>query len=513
MEHQKRPDGRPSLAVTGASKTFNGIRVLHDVSFDLERGEVCALIGENGSGKSTLIKILSGFYDADPGLNVHLGGVDVTGQLKAGAERTGMAFIHQDLALVPSMTILENLRITRFCTGLGGRIRWAEERARVRTLLARVGMNVSPDTRVDALSVTERALVAISRGLAEIADTDHEGRLLVLDEPTAYLPHDGVERLFHVLRDLSDEGVTILFVSHRLDEVIAHCGRVLVLRNGRLVADEPVQGHASDSLVGLMLGQAAGRLYPPRDGTNVRASATPALLVEELSGAFCRGLSFVAAPGDIVGFIGLPGGGYDEIPYLISGARPATGRVRTSAGTLHLAGLDSATAIRHGVVLVPADRKGASAAMGMSVAENMTLPTMRRFTWARGILRHAAEREAVRQQLERFAAHPVRTDMKLGLMSGGNQQKVVLAKWVMADPQILALHEPTQGVDVAAKSEVFTHLVGLADQGKVVLVSSVEYEDLAHLCDRVHVIRDGALWKTLEGAQLTAGDLATAVYS
>lgn len=500
------------LNVQNASKTFNGIRVLDGVSFTQRAGEVCALIGQNGSGKSTLIKILSGFHAADPGIAIQMGRRDITGDLSAGAGRTGMAFIHQDLALVPSMTIVENLRINRFRTGLAGRIRWKDERATVRAALDEVDLDVSPDTRVGDLPMTERALVTIARGLSEIADSgsDHDDRLLVLDEPTAYLPHAGVERLFAVIRGLAADGTSILFVSHRLDEVLANCERVLVLRNGRLVADEPVPGHTGHSLVELMLGQPAEGMYPDRALTD----SAPWIEVHELAGRYADGVSFAAGSGEIVGFVGLPGGGYDEIPYLLTGATPARGgRIEIRGSSREAAGLTPNSALQFGVAMLPADRKRSGGALTLTAGENMTLPTLGRFVRWRTVLRSRAERQTVVGQMQRFDVRPQRSDLSLALMSGGNQQKVLLAKWIMAGPQVLALHEPTQGVDIGAKREVFAHLVTLASQGTVVLISSVEYEDLAHLCERVHVVAGGRIVRTLSGAKLTAREVAASVYA
>ena len=455
---------------------------------------------------------VSGFHAANPGIAVRMGGRDIADHLGVGAGRTGMAFIHQDLALVDSMTIVENLRINRFRTGLAGRIRWKDERATVLSALRKVGLDVSPDTRVGDLPITERALVAIARGLSEIADsvTVHEDRVLVLDEPTAYLPQAGVERLFDVIRGLAAEGTSILFVSHRVDEVLANCDRVLVLRNGRLVADETVTGHTGHSLAELMLGQPPEGMYPDRAPTD----SAPGIEVSELAGRYADGVSFAAGRGEIVGFVGLPGGGYDEIPYLLTGATPARGgRIEISGRSREATGLTPNNALQHGIAMLPADRKGSGGALSLTAGENMTLPTLGKFVRWRTVLRSRAERQAVLAQMQRFDVRPRRSDLSLELMSGGNQQKVLLAKWIMAGPQVLALHEPTQGVDIGAKREVFAHLATLAAQGTVVLISSVEYEDLAHMCERVHVVAGGRIVRTLSGATLTAREVTASVYA
>ena len=503
--------GAPTLVAEGLGKSFAGVRVLDDVSLRLAAGEVVGLIGQNGSGKSTLIKVLSGFHAPDAGARVHMGEHDVTAELGGGPARTGMAFIHQDLALVPAMTILENLRIARFSTGRGRRIRWPQEREVVRAALAQVGVHASPDARVGDLSVTERALVAIARGLGDTAPVGGpvQERLLVLDEPTAYLPREGVERLFGVVRDLSAHGVSMLFVSHRLDEVLEHCHRVVVLRGGRQVADVAVAGRSERDLVELMLGRPPEQMYPAVEA----APAGPGLRVTDLSGVDARRLSFAAAAGDVVGFVGLPGGGYDELPYLLAGAAGSTsGTVEVGGVAMPARGLTPRRALRAGIALLPADRKGAGGALGVGVQENMTLPTLGDHVRSRVLLRHRRERRTVDAELGRFDVRPARGDVALASLSGGNQQKVLLAKWMLARPRVLALHEPTQGVDVGAKRDVFAHLARLSRGGSVVLISSVEYEDLAHLCTRVHVVRDGSIVRTLERAELTAHAVATAVY-
>jgi ribose transport system ATP-binding protein len=500
------------LELTGLSKTFDGIRVLHDVTLTVRPGEILGLIGENGSGKSTLIKILAGFHQADSGGRVVMGDQDVTSELGAGAVRTGMAFIHQDLALVPSMTVLENLRIARFSIGLGGRIRWARERRLVRAYLRQAGLDVHPDTRVADLSVTEQALVAIARGLADIEENEQRlsHRLLVLDEPTAYLSHEGARRLFGVLRTLAEQGTSIIFVSHRLDEVRDLCHRVAVLREGELVAVVDADGRTERDLLELMLGRPAEELYPDPHAP----AGEPLLTVTGLAGGSLAELSFIARPGEIVGFAGLPGSGYDEVPYLLTGARPASAGRLTLAGTsLAAPGLTPRDGIAMGLALLPADRAAAGHAGALTVTENMTLPTLPAFTALRTLVRGAGERRAVAGELERFGIEPRRPASAMRFLSGGNQQKVLLAKWMLGRPRVLALHEPTQGVDVGAKREVFAHLSAAADAGAAVLVSSVEHEDLAHLCTRVHVFHAGRCVQVIERGELSPGRLAAAVYA
>ena len=498
------------LELAGVSKSFDDIRVLHDVTLAVRPGEILGLIGENGSGKSTLIKILAGYHAADPGAQITVGGQELASG--GGARRAGMAFIHQDLALVPSMTVLENLRIARFTTGLGWRIRWSRERAGVRRYLKQVGLDVHPDTRVGDLTVTEQALVAVARGLAdlEVDGEQAEHRLLVLDEPTAYLPHDGVQRLFAVLRDLTAGGASAIFVSHRLDEVRDLCDRVAVLRGGELVAQVETEGATEQQLLELMLGRPVEELYPD----TVTPDGVPLLEVDGLGGGMLRDLSFTARPGEIIGFAGLPGSGYDEVPYLLTGARRATaGRLRLDGTDLAVTALRPRSAIRLGMALLPADRLRAGCAPGLTVRENLTLPTLPSFTRWRSVVLQRLERKVALAQSDRFGVVPRQPESALRYLSGGNQQKVLLAKWMLGAPRVLALHEPTQGVDVGAKREIFAHLSDAAAAGAVVLMSTVEHEDLAHLCTRVHVFRAGRCVRVIEQRDLSPDRLASAVYA
>lgn len=499
-----------TLSVRNVSKSFFGNTVLSQFDLDIQRGEIVALIGQNGSGKSTFIKVLSGFHAPDNGGSFMLGSTDISNMLGQSAEKTGMAFIHQDLPLVPSMTIIENLRITKFQTGFLRRILWKKEAAEVARILETVGLDVSPFARIDQLSVTERALVAIARGLSEIqSGDDHDAQLLVLDEPTAYLPEDGVIRLFSVLKKLAESGASILFVSHRLDEVLDYCSRVVVLRGGKKVGDLATEGKTERDLVEIMLGQAPEKLYPDRS----QKLGEVMFEVEGLSGGEVQGMSFDGRRGEIIGFIGLPGEGYDQLPYLLVGAQKATsGKAKLNGQEFDCAQLNPAKAMAKKVVMLPADRKGSSGAGDISVGHNLTLPTMLNFAAGNFVINGKKEKSAVKHEIERAGVVPANGDARLATLSGGNQQKVLIAKWAMANPEVYVLHEPTQGVDVGAKRQVFAELDRLADNGALIVISSVEYEDLVNLCDRVHVVRDGNIVKTFTQAEMTSHDLATAVH-
>jgi ribose transport system ATP-binding protein len=498
-----------TLSANNVSKTFVGVTVLSNFELTLKTGEIVALIGQNGSGKSTFIKILSGFHQPDRGAEIKLGSHDISEKLGGKARETGMAFVHQDLPLIPSMSIIENLRITDFETGFAGTIRWKRESETVSKYLAMVGLDVSPRARVDSLSVTEQALVAIARSLSEIDSGDDLGaRMLVLDEPTAYLPNDGVVRLFEVIRKLADQGISILFVSHRLDEVIDYCTRAVVLRAGEKVADISLEGKVERDLVELMLGQIPEDIYPEITTT----FGAEVINVEGLAGQQIKHASFTARGGEIIGFVGLPGEGYDELPYLLVGARQATkGRLTIDGENIELKRITPGKAFDRGLVLLPADRKGSSGAVDISVGYNLSIPSLKVFSRG-GVLRKKKEQGTLQAELISADVRPANLRAALATLSGGNQQKVLVRKWFFSGPKVYVLHEPTHGVDVGAKRQIFAELARMAEAGASIIVVSVEFEDLVNLCHRVHVVRKGLIDSTLEGHALTVKELALAVH-
>jgi ribose transport system ATP-binding protein len=505
------PRSAPALDISGLSKSFSGVPVLTDVALRVERGEIHGLIGQNGSGKSTLIKVLAGYHEPDPGAATLVDGERVRGRIDASRGASlGIAFIHQDLALIPSASILDNVRIQHFTTGLGGRIRWSQERRTVAGYLTAVGLGASPGVKVGELSVTEQALVAIARGLSDLdaLRANHSGGLLVLDEPTAYLPRDGVERLFKSLRGLAARGTSVLLVSHRLDEILEVTDRVSVLRDGRLVDTVTTTDTTQARLIELMLGQPLGSLYPDHaDGAAERA-----MNVEGLRGILIKELSFAIRPGEIIGFTGLPGMGSEELPYLLGGAvRPRSGRLSVGGRTIDLARLTPRAAIRAGIHLLPADRQARGGALALSVQENLSIPFLQQHS-VRGVLRSRREAQQVASVLRQYQVRPSDPARTLGTLSGGNQQKALIGKWLQTRPELFVLHEPTQGVDIGSKKEIFAQLAQLAAAGTGTVVASVEHEDLAHICDRVYVMRGGRVHRELRGSQLTTGRLLEAVY-
>ena len=492
----------PVVDVRGLSKSFGRTRALDAVDLSVAAGEIHGLLGQNGSGKSTLIKILSGYHAPDAG-ELRVNGEPVALPLApGGARRLGVAFVHQDLALVDSLSVLLNLRVGRYRTGVLHRISWRRERAAVRTMLDRFGLRFDPDQDVSTLRDVDRALLAIVRAVWDIEQVGERG-LLVLDEPTVYLPRDSIDRLFEVMREVAASGKGILFVSHQLGEVQAITDRITVLRDGAVVGERVTADVQEDELVDLIVGRKVGTLYPQERPD--RAPAERALTVTELSGGLVSEISFEVRHGETLGLTGLVGMGFEDVPYLLFGARPATGgRIQHGDGGAYPAHRASPRlSLAKGMILVPANRLRDGVATDLTVAENVRQPVLR--TESRhGVLRLRRLRARVRDVLARYSVNPPDPDAPIGRLSGGNQQKAVIGKWLQVEPSILLLHEPTQGVDVGARKQIFGYVREAADAGNAILLASSEHEDLAHLCDRVLVIRNGRIICELKGDDLTA---------
>jgi ribose transport system ATP-binding protein len=491
------------LSVRNFSKSFYGRTVLRGVDLDVASGEVHALLGHNGSGKSTLIKCLAGYHDPDPGSELAVKGQEVKLPLDPTAPRVlGLSFVHQQLGLARDMNVLENLQVGRFSCSPGWRIRWRDNARQVRAALSRVGLeHVDPYRPVDELSEVEQAMLAIARALRDLDDA--ESGVLVLDEPTAYLPRDGVEHLFHAIERVTAEGAGVLFVTHRLEEVQQIADRVTVLRDGGRVATENAD-IGERKLVELIVGRPIEQLYPGHGV--VRDDVV--LSVDDLSGSGVSDFSVRVHRGEIVGVTGLVGMGHEAVPYLVFGADPAeSGEVVVDGVTRDVQDLSPRSAIDLGLGLVPADRLVNGGTADATAKENTTLTTLTRYTGRGGWIDGRRERRAVVDLMRMVDVRPPEPDRLFAEFSGGNQQKVVLAKWLATQPKALLLHEPTQGVDVGARQGVFAQLRRYTDEGGAVLLASTDEEELAHICDRVFVFRDGRAVAELHGDSLTAGSI------
>ena len=476
---------RPLLRVSSMSKTFPGLKALDDVSLDVGSGEIVAVVGHNGSGKSTLVKILAGVHQADPGGLVEVR--DAEGNLlTSGVTGEELHFIHQDLGLIGMLSTVENLGLGHM---KGGRdlapVRGAAERRHAQELIARFGAAFDPTVPVRTLSPAERAIVAVARALDGWARPDN---VLVLDEPTTAFHRDEVQVLFQALRRIASDGAGIVFISHRLDEVLGLADRVVVLRDGRVVADEPVGQLDRDRIVELIAGRAIAEV---KVAHRVQTGA-PVLSVTGLRGERITDLSLSVAAGEVVGVSGLLGSGREQLAGLLFGEQHRTGGVIEVNGE-ELAPDDTRASIELGLAYLPADRHRSGAVMDMNVRENLTLPFMRPLRRRLGWLDHRAEHEQSHHWIETVDLRPPQEGRPLKLFSGGNQQKVVLAKWLRTRPRVLLLDEPTQGVDVGAKAAIYELIVAAAGAGAAVLVCSSDTEELVLLCDRVLVLGGGQL--------------------
>ena len=494
-------DARPLVSLRDLTKTFPGLRALDAVSFDVHPGEVVAIVGQNGSGKSTLVKILAGVHHADSGeVEVRTSEGD---PLSGPAALEHLRFIHQDLGLIPTLSTIENLDLgRRLGRGALAPVHRGAERREVVDLIARFGDPFDVQAPVGSLSAAEQRIVAIARALSSWTRSDN---VLVLDEPTVALPGNEVSRLFDAVRRVAEEGAGIIFISHRLDEVLDLADRIVVLRDGRLVADVPAAAVDHDDLVRLII----GRELADAQVTPQASHGAPVLSARGVAGGSVIDASIELAAGEIVGVGGLLGSGHEHLSGLLFGAHTRTRGVVRVAGDVLVAG-DPRAAINRGLALIPADRRARGAIMGMSARENLTLPRLGPLRRRLGRLDLEAERADVDDWSRRVALSPPDPERPLNLFSGGNQQKVVLAKWLRNDPRVLLLDEPNQGVDVGAKASIYALIVAAARAGAAVLVTSSDMKELAFLCDRVLVMRDGRVALTLSKPGLTEADLVSA---
>jgi ribose transport system ATP-binding protein len=487
------PEGPDALvAVRGLTKTFPGLTALDRVDISVGAGEVLAVAGANGSGKSTLVKVLAGVYTQDAGCVTVRGDDGMTRD--AAAVRDRLHFIHQDLGLVGLLDTVENLDIGR-APGRAGLLplrRRAEVR-RARETIAHFGADFDVRRPIASLSAAERTVVAIARALDGWTRPDN---VLVLDEPTAALHGAEVEKLFVAVRRVAARGAGVVFISHRLDEVLHLADRVVVLRDGRKVADAPIDQVDHDLLVRMIAGRDVAQ-----HASRVARRGDDVLRVRALRGASVRGVDLDLREGEILGVAGLLGSGREQLNRMLFGAIGRRGEVEIDGRPLRPG--DPAASVAHGLAFVPAERRDDGAVMTMNVRENLTLPSVGALRTRWRSVDHRAERNEVTTWASRVDLRPLEPERRLELFSGGNQQKVVLAKWLRDHPRVLLLDDPTQGVDVGAKDAIYALLVQAAASGAGVLVCSSDDKELALLCDRVLVVRDGTVALELEGEALT----------
>jgi ribose transport system ATP-binding protein len=486
------------LVAEDISKTYPGLRALDHVSLTVGAGEIVALVGQNGSGKSTLVKALTGVVEPDPGGGVHVRAADGT-MISGALGRRRIHVIHQDLGVIAGLSTIDNIGLGR---AMGRRwmspVRRKADASKARALIAKFGAGFDVTVPVGRLTPAERTIVAMARALDRWEDP---GQILLLDEPTVALHGDEVARLFSAIRRVVDDGAGVIFISHRLDEVERLADRIVVLRDGRKMSDTGAGEVDRDTLIALI----AGRALQGHRERQQDPAGPPVLDVRGLTGGTVRSVDLCVRAGEIVGVSGLLGSGREHLAGLIFGAgSERCGTVRVH-GQVTPAGRPD-RAIGSGMAYVPADRHVDGAVMSMSARENLTLAGISQSRpWRR--LNAKAERHDVDRWVSTVELSPPMPERRLELFSGGNQQKVVLAKWLRTKPRLLLLDEPTQGVDVGAKAAIYELIERAADDGCAVLVSSSDEKELAMLCSRVLVLRDGTVAKELERAELSEARL------
>ena len=503
------------LSLTGVAKSFGGVRALKGVSFDLRPGEIHALVGENGAGKSTLIRIVTGAHAPDTGT------VEVCGERIDRADpllmrARGVAPIYQQPALCPDLTVAENLALRFERGGAWRRIDWKTRRLRAETLLTRVGASIDIDAPARSLRMAEQQLVEIAGALGA------DARILLMDEPTAALTDREAVRLFALLRDLRARGTGIVYISHRLEEIEALADRVTVLRDGEVVATRAMTEVTRAEMIRLMVGRDVESVYPTRAATfsstppststppGVGAATRVDDVVLAVEGLGCRAsgvrdVTLQVRAGEIVGLAGLVGAGRTELARVLFGLTPADAGV-VKLGRTPVTIQSPADAVKHGIAYVPEDRRAHGVVQELSVAANITLASLGGLT-RRGMLDVRRERSIATDYMQRFAIKTPSLDARVGTLSGGNQQKVALARWLALSPRVLILDEPTQGVDIGAKAEIHRLIVDLATRGLAILLISSEMPEILGLSDRIAVMRGGTIAGTLARTEATPDSL------
>jgi ribose transport system ATP-binding protein len=529
----------PAVELRNISKVFGSNRALDGVDLRIGTGEVVGLLGQNGSGKSTLVKIMSGVYDPEPGGRMLVGGGEVPLPLPPGqASEIGLSFVYQNLALAPGLTVLENLTLGQRITAGGWHpINWLSEHRTARAVLERYQVGLDLDQKTGELAPVDQARLAIVRAAEDLrryrARSGGSHSVLILDEPTVFLPEEEIDRLFDLIRTVVAEGAAVLFISHDLAAVQAITERVVVLRDGRVVAEEVTADIDEEALVDLIVGASASARQAAVDTSNVVALVEDAraaeltreamqsvgdapgqgesFTVEHLVDERLHDVSFEIGAGEILGVAGLIGSGAEELPYLLFGARQAiSGSLRLGAERLNVGKLTPQRSVRERIALVPADRAVQGLSQGLTLWENITM-LVEDEHYRNGIFRRGELEKLARDAIDQFLIRPPLAYSMMGTFSGGNQQKALMAKWLIARPRLLLLHEPTQGVDVGARRDIYRFVKAAATLNHMaVLWVTTEFGELAEVCDRVIVLTQGRHTETLAGEELSEEAISAA---
>jgi rhamnose transport system ATP-binding protein len=492
----------PILKLTGVSKVFPGVKALDGIDFDITEGEVHALLGENGAGKSTLIKILSGVYQPDGGA-IELDGAPATFATPQEAQKSGIATIYQELLLFPDLTVAENIFMGHAPRNRFGAIDWPQLRKKARKLLASLDIHdLDVNKEVGALTIGNRQRVEIAKALS------HDARILIMDEPTAALTEHDVKRLFGIVRLLRDRGVAVIYISHRLEEVFLLADRVTVLRDGVFVATKPVADTDHGDLIHMMVGRRIEALFPKGE-SKIGDVVLEAENIERPPNT--KNISMKLRAGEILGFAGLVGSGRTEFAQVLFGITPAkSGKISIDGKTVTIGSPGDAKAL--GIAYVPEDRGRHGLIKPMQLVENISMAVLKGIS-KRSFLNRPAERELAEENIKKFSIRASGIEQVAGKLSGGNQQKVVLSKWLATEPRILIMDEPTRGIDVGAKAEIHRLMGELARAGMAIIMISSELPEIMGMSDRILVMRGGSIVMEVDRADATQTDIASAMMS
>lgn len=482
-------DNNYILTLKNITKEFPGVKALDDVTINIERGTIHGLVGENGAGKSTLIKVLAGIYQPNKG-EIILDGKPCRFNSPIEARRAGISVVHQEIKLAEPLSVAENMFLGNVQLK-NGLVDWKGMRRRAREIVEDLGMDIDINAQVSSLTVAKKQIVEIMHAI------NNNSRILIMDEPSAVLTDRELEVMFRIVKQLRDKGITIIYISHRLDEIFGLCSNVSVLRDGRHIDTIPVASIDRQGLINMMVGREMGQEYPKEVG-NVGGTI---LEVKNLSRGILQDISFEVKSGEVFGISGLVGAGRTELARAILGIdKPESGEVYVRGKKVHYRTF--ADAIRDGLGLIPEDRKLQGLVQIMSVKRNTTLVNMKRVLRA-GVISSSLEEELSKEYADKLHVVTSSMETEVQYLSGGNQQKVVIAKWLFQNSEILFLDEPTRGIDVGAKVEIYRLINRMAKEGKTIIMISSEMPELLGMCDRIMVMHEGHKMGELNAAEAT----------
>lgn len=482
-------DNNYILTLKNITKEFPGVKALDDVTINIERGTIHGLVGENGAGKSTLIKVLAGIYQPNKG-EIILDGKPCRFNSPIEARRAGISVVHQEIKLAEPLSVAENMFLGNVQLK-NGLVDWKGMRRRAREIVEDLGMDIDINAQVSSLTVAKKQIVEIMHAI------NNNSRILIMDEPSAVLTDRELEVMFRIVKQLRDEGITIIYISHRLDEIFGLCSNVSVLRDGCHIDTIPVASVDRQGLINMMVGREMGQEYPKEVG-NVGGTI---LEVKNLSRGILQDISFEVKSGEVFGISGLVGAGRTELARAILGIdKPESGEVYVRGKKVHYRTF--ADAIRDGLGLIPEDRKLQGLVQIMSVKRNTTLVNMKRVLHA-GVISSSLEEKLSKEYADKLHVVTPSMETEVQYLSGGNQQKVVIAKWLFQNSEILFLDEPTRGIDVGAKAEIYRLINRMAKEGKTIIMISSEMPELLGMCDRIMVMHEGHKMGELNAAEAT----------